>query len=116
MSDLQREGEASPTAGVLDEACRGLPAAFRERMELDSGAGTSRSGFPESRLLAVSLLEAGLRELDQALEMDPWDREGAFSLLAADALLTLACERWALGPDGDERLYQSIRKISERLT
>ncbi|MEX2526376.1 MAG: hypothetical protein WEA09_01945 [Gemmatimonadota bacterium] len=112
MSDPQRSGR-STVAELLDEACQGLPSHFRELM---GRTNALLSDLPEAGRLEVSLLDAGLRELHEALALDPSDREGAFSLLAADALLTLACERWALEEDGDERLYQTIRRISGRLT
>lgn len=102
MRETQRS-EGSAMADVLDAACRGLPSHFRARMD------------PEGGPLEAGLLEAGLRQLDETLKLDPSDRDGAFALLAADALLTLASERAALEQDGEEMLRQTIRRITERL-
>ncbi len=62
-----------------------------------------------------SASDAGLRALEASLERPGRDREGAWALLAADALLTEACEEAVARAveDPEERLEALLRRVSE---
>jgi len=66
--------------------------------------GIDATGLP-------SLAGSGIAALKRALELPGRDREAAFHLLSADALLTYACEEALSGPDvrgGLEGLFELI--------
>lgn len=58
------------------------------------------------------LVEGGLAELDRARSAPGRVRESAFHLLAADALLTYACEAALESPEPSERLGEILRKAA----
>ena len=57
--------------------------------------------------VAVTLSGAALEHLDEALARPGRNREGALHLLAADALMTYACEAAAEEPEA-ERILSSL--------
>jgi hypothetical protein len=61
--------------------------------------------------LVGSLVESGAQELTKALEVSGRVRESAFHLLAADALITYACE--AAADEGDPQA--ALESIITRL-
>ena len=62
-----------------------------------------RTGSPN----AVELADAGTAALDDSLREAPGEREAAFQLLVADALLTYACES-AVDADDCERALEDV--------
>ena len=72
---------------------------------------------PDRGLSVVeALVEGGAEALEQALERPGRDRDAAFYLLAADALLTYACEATVEG-DGDlieQRLADILTRTGTR--
>ena len=67
-----------------------------------------RSGSVTDRLA-----DAGSEALDRALEQRG-ERRGAFELLAADALLTYACESAAAAPDPEAELLRVLERLARR--
>jgi hypothetical protein len=61
---------------------------------------------------AGALTAGGLRALRAAITRPGRDREGAFALLAADGLLTLAMERLADVDDPERALFELLECIS----
>ncbi len=59
------------------------------------------------------LADAGARGLKRAIGGDG-ERGGAYDLLAADALLTYACERAAATPDPEAELLRVLARVSRR--
>lgn len=79
------------------------PEAFRPWLEgVDAEAGET---------LSQTLARTAIARLDDALGLPGRDREAAFRLLAADALLTHACEAAA----DEESPEAAIREILERV-
>jgi len=64
-----------------------IPEAFRSHLTLPREVSVEEEG-PRSLALAVT----ASAELQRALSLPPGERTAAFHLLAADALLTYACE------------------------
>ena len=56
------------------------------------------------------LIDAALAALDRALDGDG-ERKGAYDLLAADGLLTYACEHAAAAPDPDAELLRIVERV-----
>jgi hypothetical protein len=81
------------------------PAVFLPRL-LAAGGGTSDPG---------SLMEGGIEAVTSALGRPGRDREAAFQLLTADALLTYACESLAGSADPGRRLRQVVERVGEKL-
>lgn len=75
---------------------------------LGDGEETSTSG------MTGPLLTAGLEELDRARQAPGRVRQSAFHLLAADALLTYACEAALEEPDPEEALMDALRNAGAR--
>lgn len=61
-----------------------------------------------------ALVEGGVEALERAAERPGRDREAAFSLLAADALLTYACEAVADSNEIEEELRRILRRTGAR--
>jgi hypothetical protein len=59
------------------------------------------------------LADAGAGVLERALEQRG-ERGGAFELLAADALLTYACESAAAAPDPEVELLRVLERLARR--
>jgi hypothetical protein len=77
----------SQLEGWLDQRLARAPASLRQRIEgALSGAGADLTGSPAGRLQAVA------ERLLQEAKVGPATRDTAMTLLAADALITLACE------------------------
>lgn len=97
MSDAPRPAPG-PT-GRLD-----VPDAFRPRLEawLEEGGGAERE----------ACLDAALRALAVALRPEGRERGGAFDLLAADALVTLACEAAASEADPGAALEDVLERVA----
>ena len=57
------------------------------------------------------LAEGGIRALREALARPGRDREGAYALLAADALLTRAAETALNDPDPDAALRELMERV-----
>ena len=72
-------------------------------LSIDEGAGDVTEG----------LTAAGLAALERALE-GRGERRGAFDLLAADALLTYACECAAESTDPEGALKRILERVSRR--
>jgi hypothetical protein len=67
-----------------------------------------RSGSVTERLA-----DAGAGALERALGQSG-ERRGAFELLAADALLTYACESAAAAPDPEAELLRVLERVARR--
>ena len=63
--------------------------------------------------LAGLLTDTGVAALERALA-EAGERRGAFELLAADALLTYACERAAEAPDPEAELLRILERLERR--
>jgi hypothetical protein len=59
------------------------------------------------------LADAGAEALERALAQSG-ERKGAFELLAADALLTYACESAAAAPDPEAELLRVLERVARR--
>jgi len=77
---------------------------------------------PEALMLPVpegagsvteQLVEGGLDALERAL-VEEGERSGAFELLAADALLTYACESAAAAADPEHELLRILERMARR--
>lgn len=64
-------------------------------------------------LVLDRLVDHALGELDVALA-GTGERRGAFDLLAADALVTYACERAAEEDDPEEALLRVLRRVARQ--
>lgn len=64
---------------------------------------------------AEVLTSGAVRALREALARPGRDREGAFALLAADALLTEASRRALEAPDPAEALAAMVGRVSEEV-
>jgi hypothetical protein len=71
-------------------------------------AGGSVEGGPVEALTAL-----GARALGSALSRPGRDRAAAFDLLAADALVTYACEAALETPDAEASLERILRRVSQ---
>jgi hypothetical protein len=78
-----------------------MPAALRPWVQ----AG------PDEGDVVDALTHAALASLDAALALPPRSRRAAFRLLAADALLTYACEAAADEPDARGRLEGILARL-----
>lgn len=85
----------------LDEREPAPPLELREWLMVPD------DGLP----LVEALTAAGTQALAEAVRRPGRDREAAFHLLAADALLTYACEATAHEPDVEARLRQILERI-----
>jgi hypothetical protein len=63
--------------------------------------------------VADTLIAAGALALERALA-EAGERRGAFELLAADALLTYACERAVEAPDPEAELLRILERLERR--
>jgi hypothetical protein len=63
--------------------------------------------------VSEQLTAAGVAALERALA-EAGERRGAFDLLAADALLTYACERAASAPDTEAALLRILKLLERR--
>jgi hypothetical protein len=63
--------------------------------------------------VAERLTDAGVAALERALA-EAGERRGAFELLAADALLTYACERAASSADPEAELLRILELLGRR--
>ena len=91
----------APGASSGDE---GVPDALRPWLE-----AWLPPGSPEDR---ATLLAAGLRALEAALAPEGRERAGAFDLLAADALVTRACEAAAAEAEPGAALAEILRQVA----
>ena len=82
----------------------GVPDAFRPWLE-----AWLPPGSPGDR---ATLVAAGVRALEAALAPEGRQRAGAFDLLAADALVTRACEAAAAEPDPGAALADVLRRVA----
>lgn len=62
----------------------------------------------------AELVEGALRALGEALDRPGRDRRAAHALLAADALLTWACEDAARAADPEATLRVLLERLAER--
>lgn len=90
----------NPLVNWLDEREPAPPLELKEWLTVPD------RGLP----LVDALVEGGHEALEEAMRRPGRDREAAFYLLAADALLTYACEAAAAAADVEEQL----RSILER--
>lgn len=58
-----------------------------------------------------ALVDGAVRAIEAALARPGRDRDGAFALLAADALLTYACEDAAADPDPEASLMEILSRV-----
>jgi hypothetical protein len=61
-----------------------------------------------------ALLDGAMRALEEAVRRPGRDRDGAHALLAADALLTRACEEAAEAEGPEQRLLAILARLRER--
>ncbi len=90
-----------------ETSLRGVPTPLEEWIQ---AFGDEGSGVPES-----SPSPRGIEALRRALTLP--DRDRAYALLAADALLTLECERAARADDPERvllELLDSLGKVEPR--
>ena len=85
----------------IDERQPPVPPAFR--LYLEAPGPASPDGFAAA---AAAAMEACARR-------DPKDRAAAFSLLAADAFITYACQLVLLNRDGGPELRRLARRVAE---
>jgi hypothetical protein len=83
----------------------GLPEALGEWIARFGGADAGG-------LDADALTEGALRALREALARTGRNREGAYALLAADALLTAAAQESANGDDPDGALSALLSRVA----
>ncbi len=85
-----------------------MPASLRAAVDAAlEGAGAERDRV-ERTAVPDQLARAGLSALARVIRSRP-DRSAAIELLAADALLTYACEAAAeAGPDALDRLLRAL--------
>lgn len=76
------------------------------------GAWIERFGGAAAAEGAEGATEAALRALREALERPGRDREGAYALLAADALLTEAAEKLLAADDPDGALRALVARVA----
>lgn len=91
----------------------------RARVAPRSAARGGREGpaavaRPSPHAVIRDLVAAAGAALDATLERPGRVRESAFNLLAADALLTYACEAVVGSPDAEERLEWILASILDR--
>lgn len=72
-----------------------------------------RFGDTEVEARGEVLLQGALRALEAAMDRPGRDRDGAFALLAADALLTWACEDAACSADPETELSGILERVCE---
>lgn len=77
-------------------------------------AWLSEDGAASPDDLVGSLTAHGIRALDRARANPGRVRESAFDLLAADALLTYACEAALEADDVESALHGILRSVCER--
>lgn len=85
----------------IDQRQPPVPPAFRPYLEAAGPA--SPDGFAAA---AAAAMEA-------CAQMDPNDRAAAFSLLAADAFITYACQQLLLNGRGGPELRRLARRVAE---
>lgn len=70
-----------------------------------------RYGSVEADGSGVEVLDGAVRALQEALQRPGRNREGAFALLAADALLTRACEDASRSADPEAQLLAILERL-----
>jgi hypothetical protein len=100
---------ASPALRWLTPRMEGAPGELRKRM-LDATAWSGAPDIANSR----ALLAAALTCLDDALELGN-ERAAALELLAADALLTAACEAAAEEDDMSAFVVEASAQLARRV-
>lgn len=93
-----------PSSSGLPPRLEDVPEPFRPWLE----ARLAEAGAAGASVA----LEAGLAALAAALRPEGRERGGAFDLLAADALVTLACEGAAAGPDPAGALEDVLERVA----
>ena len=88
-----------------------VPGAFQSRLEVS--ADEVLAPGVDGRL-PERLADAGARRLAQAMERPGKDRESAFLLLAADGLVTYACEAAADTVDPARALEDVLARVVEK--
>lgn len=96
-----------PGPGWIRWARPPVPAAFRARMEGRKGIDGEERPSPEALLRAAEVALVRSREAEDA------PRDGAFDLLAADALLTWAAEAALEDEDPLHALDELVRRVAE---
>ncbi len=83
--------------------------------ELTAGPEGWAPGPVEARpsSVAEALARAGTAALAEAIALPPGERDAAFRLLAADALLTWACEAAAGAPDPRAMLERVLEQVAD---
>lgn len=95
-------GSGAGLEAWLAARLQGVPESLRSRIQEAIAAHAAPLQAPAPGVELASLLaDAGARLLERAEAMPP-SREAALALLAADALMTYACE--ALAEQAPERL------------
>ena len=84
----------------IDQRDRQVPAALRSRLRADGTATIE------------ALLRAAEAELEVCAGLTRKDRAAAFALLAADAYLTYACLRAAVGSGTGDALREITRRTA----
>ncbi len=91
------------------------PDELKAWLKISGGGKDSDSGVdPDGGVASVagSLLKAGLLHLEEAMVMPGRDREAAYQLLAADALITYGCEAASEAVDVEGVLREVLGRVS----
>jgi hypothetical protein len=83
------------------------PDELKEWLTIDERSAPGEGGAS----LTGPLLKAGLVHLEEAAARPGRDREAAYRLLAADALITYACEAASEAPDVEAALEEILGRV-----
>lgn len=84
-----------------------------EESPVEAEARVPETVGPRPPSVAEALAEAGAAALDEAMALPADDRASAFRLLAADALLTWACEAAAGAADPRDALERVLERVAD---
>ncbi len=104
------DGEKDPDGGVDPDSGKDPDGGKDPDRGKDPAGGRDLDGRGAS--VTESLMVAGLLHLDEAVARPGRDREAAYQLLAADALITYGCEAASEADDVRGVLREALVRVS----